>query len=37
MYLPTTLGQPQGQGSCSGWERYAERWFSAIRKQAQKM
>jgi len=24
MYLPTTLGQPQGQGSCSGWERNPE-------------
>jgi hypothetical protein len=29
MYLPTTLGQPQGQGNCSGWERNPE-YFSKV-------
>lgn len=29
MYLPTTLGQPQGQGTCSGWERNPE-YFSKV-------
>jgi len=29
MYLATTLGQPQSQGDCSGWERNAE-YFSKV-------
>jgi hypothetical protein len=29
MYLSATLGQPQGQGSCSWWERNAE-FFSKV-------
>lgn len=30
MYMPTTLGQPQGQGSCSGWESNSELFSNVI-------
>ena len=29
MYFPTALGQPRGQGSCSGWELNPE-FFSKV-------
>lgn len=32
MYLPTTLGQAQGQGDCSGWEKDPQSFTKAIAK-----
>lgn len=32
MYVPTSLGQPQGQGDCSGWERDPQSFTSVVAK-----
>jgi hypothetical protein len=32
MFMPTSLGQPQGQANCSGWEKDAESFSRVIAK-----